>query len=98
MKTDDLKHIARLSRIRLTNEELERFSGEMETILESARSLDELDTDGVKIISQKKVALEDLRDDVVEEGLSQELALRNAPNVENGYVKVYGALTESSGA
>ena len=98
MKKEELKHIAKLSRIKLTDEELERFTAQMETILDSVKTLEELDTSGVKVRSLRKVALSDLREDTVGQSLSQEDALMNAPFTENGFVKVYGTLVEESGA
>lgn len=87
----DVKHIAELSRISLTNEELEMFTPQMETILESASVLSEVDTKNVQPM-KKHIPFDDLREDLPTEGLSQKEALINAKYTENGFVKVYGKI------
>jgi aspartyl-tRNA(Asn)/glutamyl-tRNA(Gln) amidotransferase subunit C len=94
MKKEELKHLAKLSRIRLTDEELDKFTPQMETILDSVKTLDELDVSNVKVKSLRRVKLEDLREDTVGKSLSQQEALSNAPFTQDGSVKVYGSLVE----
>jgi len=85
----DVKHVADLSRITLTKEELEKFTPQMETILESVSVLKDVDTKNVEPM-KKHIPFCDSRDDVAKESLTQEEVLKNAPHSENGYVKVYG--------
>ncbi len=87
----DIKHIAELSRISLTDEELKKFTPQMETILESVTVLQDVDTSNVQPM-KKRITFDDLREDVAKEGLKQEEVIKNAPHSENGYVKVYGEL------
>jgi aspartyl-tRNA(Asn)/glutamyl-tRNA(Gln) amidotransferase subunit C len=87
----DIKHIAELSRISLTDEELEKFTPQMKTILESVTVLRDVDTSNVQPM-KKRVGFEDLREDVAKKGLSQEEVVKNAPHNEDGFVKVYGEL------
>lgn len=94
MKKEDLKHLAKLSRIKLTEEEIDKFAPQMATILDSVKTLDELDVSKVKVKSLRKVSLTDLREDEAKPSLKQEDALSNAPYTENGCVKVYGSLVE----
>ena len=85
----DVKHTAELSRITLTQEELDKFTPQMETILESVSVLQDVNTDGVQPM-KAHVELEDLREDNPLESLKQEDVLRNAKHKESGFVKVYG--------
>jgi aspartyl-tRNA(Asn)/glutamyl-tRNA(Gln) amidotransferase subunit C len=87
----DIKHIAELSRISLTDKELEKFTPQMKTILESVTVLQDVDTSKVQAM-KKRIGFEDLREDVAKESLKQEEVIKNAPHSENGYVKVYGEL------
>lgn len=87
----DVKHTAELSRITLTKEELDKFTPQMETILESASILKDVDTKNVQPM-KKHIPFSDTRDDIAENGLIQEEAVKNAPHSENGYVKVYGKI------
>ena len=87
----DVKHVAELSRITLTEKELEKFTPQMETILESVTVLKEVDTMNVQPMKDR-VVFSDLRVDEPKDGLTQEEVLKNAPHSENGFVKVYGKI------
>jgi aspartyl-tRNA(Asn)/glutamyl-tRNA(Gln) amidotransferase subunit C len=87
----DIKHIAELSRISLTDKELEKFTPQMKTILESVTVLQDVDTSNVQPM-KKRIGFDDLREDIAKDGLKQEDVIKNAPHSENGYVKVYGEL------
>lgn len=87
----DVKHIAHLSRISLTEEELKKFTPQMETILESVGVLKEVETKNVEPM-KGHIDLKELREDIPEESLSQKDVLENANFKENGYVKVYGEI------
>ena len=87
----DVKHVAELSRITLTNEELDKFTPQMETILESVTVLKDVDTKDVQPMKDR-ITFKDLRDDEPKDGLTQEEVLKNAPHSENGFVKVYGKI------
>ena len=87
----DIKHIAELSRISLTDEELEKFTPQMKTILESVTVLQDVDTSNVQPM-KKRISFKDLREDIAKETLKKEDVLKNAPHSENGYIKVYGKL------
>lgn len=91
MDKKTLKHIAELSRIKLTDEELEKFTPQMQTILDSAQELQNIDTSKVQPM-KKHIPFTYLREDKVEESLSQEEVLSNAKHTENGHVKVYGKI------
>jgi aspartyl-tRNA(Asn)/glutamyl-tRNA(Gln) amidotransferase subunit C len=87
----DIKHIAKLSRLSLTKKEEEKFTPQMETILESASVLQEVDTSKVQPM-KAKIPFKELREDIPKVSLKQEEVLKNAPHSENGYVKVYGEI------
>ncbi len=91
MKIDKqfIKHTAELSRITLTEEEVEKFTPQMKTILESVDVLKEVDTKGVQPM-KAHVNFNDLREDIPEESLTQEEVLKNAKYTESGHIKVYG--------
>jgi aspartyl-tRNA(Asn)/glutamyl-tRNA(Gln) amidotransferase subunit C len=87
----DVKHIAKLSRISLTDDELKKFTPQMESIFESVDVLKEIDTTNIEPM-KRHVDLKDLRDDAPEIGLTQEEVLKNANFKEKGCVKVYGKI------
>jgi aspartyl-tRNA(Asn)/glutamyl-tRNA(Gln) amidotransferase subunit C len=83
---DQVLHVARLARLKLTDEEVERMQGELSTILDHIEKISELDLDGVEPTSSV-VQLENvLRDDVPRPSLPRERALAGAPDAtEDGF-------------
>ena len=89
MSNMNVKHIAELSRIKLSDEELKKFPPQMEQILDSVKVLTEVDTKGVQPM-KKHIPFSDLREDIPERSMEKEDVLSNAKHIENGMVKVYG--------
>ncbi len=81
-------HVARLSRLELTDEERTMFRAQLGSILEHFRQLDALDLSGVAPTAHALGAANVLREDVPEPCLSREEALANAPAAEDGYFVV----------
>ncbi|ULO08290.1 Asp-tRNA(Asn)/Glu-tRNA(Gln) amidotransferase subunit GatC [Paenibacillus sp. 19GGS1-52] len=90
--TKDVQHVAKLARLQLSPEEEATFTEQMNAILQYAEKLNELDTDNVKPTTQVLQVSNVMRDDVVKESLSQEDALLNAPEHEDGHFKVPAVL------
>jgi aspartyl-tRNA(Asn)/glutamyl-tRNA(Gln) amidotransferase subunit C len=85
---DQVKHVAHLARLAITEEEAEKFTKQLDAIISFAEQLNELDTEGVKPTSHVLDMKNVLREDKPEKGLSQEEVLKNAPEHENGQFKV----------
>jgi aspartyl-tRNA(Asn)/glutamyl-tRNA(Gln) amidotransferase subunit C len=83
---DDVLHVARLARLRLTDGEIDRMSNELSTVLDHIEKIGELDLEGVEPTSHV-VPLENmLRDDEPRPSLSRERALAQAPApIEGGF-------------
>ena len=76
---EQVLHVAKLARLRLSDDEVERMTGELSQILEHVEQMEALDLDGVEPTSHV-VALENvLREDVPRDSLSRERALEGAP-------------------
>ena len=86
--SEQVRHIANLARIAMSDEELERFVPELNNILGWVEQLGEVDTSGVEpltaVIDQKLR----LRDDAVTDGNRREDILANAPEAEHGFFAV----------
>ena len=77
---EQVLHVAKLARLRLTDDEVERMSGELSTILEAIEQIGELDLEAVQPTSHV-VDLENvLRPDEPRPSLPREQALANAPD------------------
>jgi aspartyl-tRNA(Asn)/glutamyl-tRNA(Gln) amidotransferase subunit C len=72
-----LRHIARLSRISLTDEELEKFTPQMQTILDSAKVFKRLILILLNLL-KRHIPFSQLREDIPEISLTQEDVLKNA--------------------
>jgi aspartyl-tRNA(Asn)/glutamyl-tRNA(Gln) amidotransferase subunit C len=76
---EQVLHVAKLARLELTEDEVERMSGELSSILEAIERIAELDLEGVEPTSHV-VSLENvLRADEPRPSLPRERALANAP-------------------
>jgi aspartyl-tRNA(Asn)/glutamyl-tRNA(Gln) amidotransferase subunit C len=85
---EQVRHIANLARIAMSDEEIERLAPELNNILGWIEQLGEVNTDGVEplatVIDQKLR----LRDDVVTDGDIREDVLANAPDAQHGFFAV----------
>jgi aspartyl-tRNA(Asn)/glutamyl-tRNA(Gln) amidotransferase subunit C len=85
---DQVRHIAGLARIAMSDEELERLVPELNNILDWVEQLAEVNTEGVEpltaVIDQKLR----LRDDVVNDGNIRDEVLANAPEAQHGFFAV----------
>jgi aspartyl-tRNA(Asn)/glutamyl-tRNA(Gln) amidotransferase subunit C len=85
---DQVLHVARLARLELSEEELERMAGELSGILEHVDRISELDLEGVEPTSHV-VALENvLRPDEPRPSWSREEVLERAPDPASGAFRV----------
>ena len=85
---EQVRHIARLARIAMSDEELDKLLPELNNILGWVEQLAEVNTDGVEpltaVIDQKLR----LRDDVVDDGNIRDSVLANAPEAQHGFFAV----------
>jgi aspartyl-tRNA(Asn)/glutamyl-tRNA(Gln) amidotransferase subunit C len=88
VSNEQVRHIAKLARIAMSDEEIERLAPELNNILGWVEQLEEVNTDGVEplatVIDQKMR----LRDDVVTEGDIRDEILANAPEAQHGFFAV----------
>ena len=84
----DVDHVARLARLDLTDEEKDRMRDELTQILDHAEKIQVLELDDVRPTAHALPLVNVLRPDEVRPSLTQEEALKNAPEVEDGRFKV----------
>ncbi|SNX53010.1 Asp-tRNA(Asn)/Glu-tRNA(Gln) amidotransferase subunit GatC [Thermoanaerobacterium sp. RBIITD] len=85
---DEVKHVANLARLKFTDEELEKFSYQLDSIIEYVNKLNELSTDDVQPTAHIVPISNVFRDDEVKPSMEREKVLMNAPEKENGCFKV----------
>jgi aspartyl-tRNA(Asn)/glutamyl-tRNA(Gln) amidotransferase subunit C len=76
---EDVAKVALLARLRVSPNELEMFTGQLNSIVDYVAQLQELDTDGVEPLAHGIEVRNVFRDDVRGEALPREQALANAP-------------------
>ena len=76
--------IARLARIKVTDEEKAHYSQEISGILQWVEQLSEVNTDGVPLMTSVAAMKLPLREDVVTDGNQQEAVVKNAPQGDYG--------------
>lgn len=85
---DEVRHLAALSEIQLSDSELESLTTDIDNIVGYINQLDELDTDQVEPTFQLTGLQNVWRDDKIEPQLSREKLLNLAPDTEDNQVKV----------
>ena len=83
-----VKRVAHLARIRVTDEEIEAFGGELNAILGFVEQLNEVDVEGVEpMTSVRPMAMRRREDRVTDGGIAQDI-VANAPQTEDHYFLV----------
>ena len=85
---DQVEHLARLAHIRMTDEELDTMSGDLEKILEHVSAVQAAAGDAVTPTAHPTALETVFREDVPAGMLTQEEALDQAPDSEDGQFKV----------
>ncbi len=91
------KKVAKLSRLQLSEAEVEEFTGQLSAILDYMEKLNELDTNTVEPLAHCLPIKNVFREDCVKESLGSEKTLANAPQRDGDFFKVPKILEEPSG-
>ncbi|MBK66272.1 MAG: Asp-tRNA(Asn)/Glu-tRNA(Gln) amidotransferase GatCAB subunit C [Chloroflexi bacterium] len=89
----NIKNLAELAKINLSNEELEKFKDQIKDIIDHFSSLKKIDTNNFnsnywEIDKNKVVELDELRKDEVAKSFKTNEIFQNAPENENGFFKI----------
>lgn len=85
---DDIKTIARLSRLEVSEENMPQLEKELSDILSYVEQLNELDLDGVETMAHAVPLQNVLREDQVKSSIDHDKALSTAPVEDDGYFAV----------
>ena len=87
---EEVKHVAELARLELSEAEVQKFQQELSSILDYIAQLQEVNTEGVSPTFQTTGLKDVLRQDVADEEceLSSDDVLANAPDTQDGCIKV----------
>lgn len=84
----NVKHIAKLANLSVTEKEEEKFAEQLEAVLEHIAKLAEVDTKNIEETHSVTGLINVAREDMANESLSQEEAISNVHESHNGLVEV----------
>ena len=85
---EEVKHVANLARLAISEEEAEKFAEQLGKITDFAEQLNELDTTNVEPTTHVLPLVNVMREDVAVKGLDREVMMLNVKEQEDGQVKV----------
>jgi len=91
---DEVAHLAMLSRLALSDDELERFAGQLDVIISAVARVQEVAAAGIPPMTHAAELANVFREDIVVPPLGAEVALAQAPAAELGRFRVPRILTE----
>ncbi|MPZ24126.1 MAG: Asp-tRNA(Asn)/Glu-tRNA(Gln) amidotransferase subunit GatC [Dehalococcoidia bacterium] len=92
LTSEEVRHIARLARLGLSEEEIERMRVQLSTILEHFELLGEIDVSGVQPTDHTLPLTDVMRDDVAVDSLPVDAVKDAAPRTEGDYIRVRAVL------
>ncbi len=92
LTSEEVRHLSVLTRINMTDEEVEIMRDQMADILDSIEILSQVDTDGVEPTGHSVDLDSVMREDISSDSISLEDALSNAPLVEGNFIRVRAVL------
>jgi aspartyl-tRNA(Asn)/glutamyl-tRNA(Gln) amidotransferase subunit C len=92
--SDEVAHLARLSRLALTDDELDRFAGQLDVIIGAVARVQEVAAEGIPPTTHAVELVNVFRDDVIIPPMGAEAALAQAPAAELGRFRVPRILAE----
>ena len=90
--SEEVRHLSVLTRISMTDDEIEIMRDQMADILDSIEVLREVDTDGIEPTAHSVGLNSVMREDVSSDSISLEDALSNAPLIEGDFIRVRAVL------
>ena len=88
LTNEEVRHIARLARLALTDAEIERYGADLSVILDHFRALQELDTSSVPSAAHASLLSNVSREDVARLSLPAEEVIANAPHHQDQCLRV----------
>jgi len=89
-----VRKVAKLARLELSDAEVEEFAGQLSAILDYVARMNELNTEGVELLAHCLPISNVFRDDIAKESLGTEKTLANAPQRDGAFFKVPKILEE----
>jgi len=85
---EQVQHVAKLSRLKLSGEQVHYYAESLSHVLDYIEKLNELDVEGVEPMAHPGEITNALREDVPAAGMPVDAALANAPDKDEPFFKV----------
>jgi len=85
---EEVKHVAKLARLELTDAEIDKYSEQIGNILTYVEQMKEVDTTGIEPMPHAIPVTNVMREDVVKYEQTKEELMQNAPYEEDGFFRV----------
>jgi aspartyl-tRNA(Asn)/glutamyl-tRNA(Gln) amidotransferase subunit C len=85
---EQIKHLAHLSRLEFSDQELKEMQGDMGKILDFVAQIDALDLTGIEPLTQMSDSVNVMREDQPKGMIEKDEALKNAPDANSDYFRV----------
>jgi len=94
LTVEEVRHVAELAKLRLTEEEIVQYSEQLSAILDYAEQIQEVDTSTVPPTPFVLPLVNVMDEDMPRPSLSNDAALANAPDSADGYFRVRAVFEE----
>lgn len=94
LSLEQVRHIAKLARLRLSDAELQRYQGQLSAVLTHIAKLNELKLEGVEPMAHPMEMTNRLDEDSCSRAMPLEHLVANAPAIEDRYLAVPKVLAE----
>jgi len=84
----DVRYVAQLARLELSDEEIARFQPQLEAIIEHVETLTQLDVEGIEPTAHAAPVFDRMRDDTPGVSLPIEAVMQNAPDSSQNQIRV----------
>ena len=84
----DVRYVAQLARLELTDDEVAEFQPQLDAVLAHVKTLTQLDVDGIEPTAHAAPVFDRMREDTPHQSLSAEAVLQNAPDQAQGQIRV----------
>jgi aspartyl-tRNA(Asn)/glutamyl-tRNA(Gln) amidotransferase subunit C len=96
--SEQVRKVAKLARLELTDAEVEEFTGQLGAILEAVAKMNGLDTENVEPLAHCLPISNVFREDQIKPSLGTDKTLANAPQRDGSFFSVPKILDDGSGA
>jgi aspartyl-tRNA(Asn)/glutamyl-tRNA(Gln) amidotransferase subunit C len=91
----DVRYVANLARLELSDEEVAVFQPQLEAILQNVATLSSLDVTGIEATAHTSAVFGRMREDVPHDSLPSAAVLRNAPDQTQSQIRVPKVVTDA---